>query len=465
MNNQVSWQKISYSASSLKGRKILFANFPADGHFNPLTGIAHHLKSLGCDVRWYTSKIYAQKIQRLNIQHYPFVKGLEIVNEDFDQTFPERQLIKNQIRKLKFDLINAFILRGPEYYADIMEIQKDFAFELMIADSAFCGTPFVAEKLKVPVISIGVMPLTETSKDLPPAGLGMTPSYTFIGKIKQAILRAVTDKFIFGAPNKVAWKIFDEYDIRHNNESVFDMITKKSALFLQSGSPNFEYRRSDLSARVRFIGALLPFTTGNKQKPWYDVRLNQYDKLVLVTQGTVERDVEKLLVPTLEAFRDSDTLVVVTTGGSGTEQLRKRFPDYNFIIEDFIPFSDVMPYADVYITNGGYGGVMLGIENELPMVVAGVHEGKIEINARIGYFGLGVNLRTELPKPSAIRGAVEKILTDHSYKQNVVQLAKELRTYNPNELTAQYVASLLQERSGSFKAFKAIQSIQGVQNL
>jgi UDP:flavonoid glycosyltransferase YjiC (YdhE family) len=48
-----------------------------------------------------------------------------------------------------------------------------------------------------------------------------------------------------------------------------------------------------------------------------------------------------------------------------------------------------MPYADVYVTNGGYGGTLLSIQNQLPMVVAGVHEGKNEINARVGYFQTG----------------------------------------------------------------------------
>ncbi len=32
--------------------KILFATMPFDGHFNPLTGIAVHLKESGHDVRW-----------------------------------------------------------------------------------------------------------------------------------------------------------------------------------------------------------------------------------------------------------------------------------------------------------------------------------------------------------------------------------------------------------------------------
>src|SRR5678816_4257799 len=86
----------------------------------------------------------------------------------------------------------------------------------------------------------------------------------------------------------------------------------------------------------------------------------RYKNIVLVTQGTVEKDVTKLLVPTLEALKeDTDTLIICTTGGSQTKQLKKQYDQLNIIIEDFIPFDDVMPYADVYISNGGYGGVLL----------------------------------------------------------------------------------------------------------
>ena len=63
----------------LAGKKILFANFPADGHFNPLTGLAVHLKKLGCDVRWYTSATYTEKLKTLNIKHYPFKKAVLIM--------------------------------------------------------------------------------------------------------------------------------------------------------------------------------------------------------------------------------------------------------------------------------------------------------------------------------------------------------------------------------------------------
>jgi len=425
-------------------KRVLFANFPADGHFNPLTGIAVHLKNIGYEVRWYTSSGYAAKLRKLQIKHYPFKQAVDVSGNDFDSVFPGRTKEKSQIGKLKFDMIHAFILRGPEYYADIMEIYQEYPFDLLVADCAFTGIPFVKERMNIPVVSIGIFPLCETSKDLAPCGLGMTPSYSVAGKIKQALLRAICDKFIFGGPNKVMHRVFDKYMIPHNHEGVFDVLVRKSDLLLQSGTPGFEYYRSDLSSRVRFVGPLLPVAgEGASSHQWVDSRLSQYGKIILVTQGTVEKDVNKIIVPTLEAYKDSPVLVIATTGGTDTQLLRERYPQPNIIIKDFIPFADVMPFADVYITNGGYGGVMLGIEHHLPLVVAGVHEGKNEICARVGYFKLGVNLKTDTPTAAQILDAVDKVLASPAYRENVVRLAKEFAAYKPYELCAEYVAEMI----------------------
>lgn len=437
--------KINEAKKQPAGRRILFATFPGDGHFNPLTGLAVHLKEAGYDVRWYTSETYAPKIKKLQLQHYPFKKALDISTAVIENIFPEREQHKSQLGKLKFDIINVFIKRGPEYYEDLKDIYQEFAFDLMVADCLFTGIPFVKDLMHIPVVAIGVVPLTENSRDLPPCGLGLEPSYTLFGKIKQSLLRGFSSQVIFKKPNKIMHRIFDDYQIAHNNESVFDMLVKKSTLLLQSGTPSFEYYRSDMSSNVKFIGPLLPHQGNNKAAAWFDERLNSYQKVILVTQGTVEKDIYKLLVPTLEAFKNSDTLVICTTGGSQTQLLQQQYPQENFIIEDFIPFNDVMPYTDVYVTNGGYGGVMLGIENNLPSVVAGVHEGKNEICARTGYFKLGINLKTENPRPLQVKQAVEKVLADGQYKKNSEKLSLEFSQYKPNELCEKYVSDLLSQ--------------------
>lgn len=445
----------SYRNASIQpGTKILFATFPADGHVNPLTGLAVHLKELGCDVRWYTSVTYEQKITKLGIPFFPLRKALD-VSGDIEAVFPERRHHKSQVSKLRYDLINAFTLRAPEYYADIADLYHEFPFELMIADITFGGIPFVKEKMNIPVIGVSIIPLIETSKDLPPAGLGLTPSYTRAGRIKQHVMRWITNKMIFGKPTKVMRGLMAQHGIDTGKENVFDVLIHKSTVVLQSGTPSFEYKRTDMSANIYFAGPLLPYALQQNGSSWSDARLRRYKKVILVTQGTVEKDSGKLIIPTLEAFKDTDRLVVVTTGGSRTAELRARYPQDNIIIEDFIPFNDVMPYADVYVTNGGYGGVLLSVRNGLPMVVGGVHEGKNEINARVGYFGLGVNMKTEKPQPAQIRNAVEEVLNNPSYAERVQTLRQEFDQYDPAEVCAEQVRRLLAQSARPRQSKKA----------
>ncbi|WP_276481129.1 glycosyltransferase [Paraflavitalea pollutisoli] len=434
------------------GKKILFANVPADGHFNPLTGLAMHLKSIGYDVRWYSSNTYAPKINKLGIPHYPFVRAFDISGGPVDQIFPERDRYKGQVAKLNFDMINVFILRSPEYYEDMLEIYKTFPFDMVIADVCFGALPLIKKQLNIPVIAIGIVPLTETSRDLGPAGLGLLPETSFFGRRKQDMMRFIADNIIFRKSNAAFRKMFHYYDIDVAGSNVFDALTRQSNLLLQSGTPGFEYKRSDLGSNIRFLGPLLPHQSSQQAPRWFDARLEQYDRVILVTQGTVEKDPEKIIVPTLEAFKNSKHLVIATTGGSKTEELRARYNAPNIIIEDFIPFDDVMPYADVYVTNGGYGGVLLGIQHLLPLVVGGVHEGKLEINARVGYFKLGVNMKTEKPTPDQVRESVEAVFADEQYRKNVQVLAKEFNRFDPHLLCAGYVAELLQGTKAPFNS-------------
>jgi UDP:flavonoid glycosyltransferase YjiC (YdhE family) len=434
----------STTLNSIKpGQRILFASVPADGHFNPLTGIAMHLKSLGCDVRWYTSKQYAPKLEKLSIPHYPFEKALEVTADNVNELFPGRLKAKSMVAKLNFDISHFFIDRAPEYFEDIKAIHSEFPFELMIADCCFTAVPFIEQKMNIPTMAVGIVPLMGTSKDLPPYGLGIVPSYTAFGKVKQSALRWVAQNILFKKSNNVLKQLCAQHGLTYNGQNVFDYNLDSTSLLLQSATPGFEYQRSDIPSKVKFAGALLPYSSGTGGKTWFDERLNKYEKVILVTQGTAESDVTKLIKPTLEAYKGSNTLVVVTTGGSCTDQLRQQYHYDNIIIEDFIPFSEVMPYADVYVTNGGYGGTLLGIENELPMVVAGVHEGKSEICARVGYFKLGINLKTEKPTPAQVKKAVDDILSTPIYKANVVALAHEFTTYNPNEMAATLAGQLM----------------------
>ena len=430
------------STFNLSGKKVLIACVPADGHFNPLTGLAMHLRELGAEVRWYTSVIFSKKLEQLGIPHYPFKKAQDINMENLDRVFPNRKDIADPIKKINFDLIEVFGKRGEEYYADLQEIYPEFPFDLVVVDCGFSAIPFLKHKMKIPVLAIGIIPLMASSVDLAPYGMAMLPPANAEEKALYAQMREQAVNFML----KESIDVFNDALTRHGvpiGGLMLDTLVRDADLLLQIGSPGFEYKRSDIGKNVRFIGGLYSYASNKPRTKWFDERLNTYKKVILVTQGTVEKDLSKLVEPTLEAYKNTDTLVIVTTGYNGTAELRARYKADNIIIEDYIPFAEVMPHADVYVTNGGYGGTLLSIQHNLPMVAAGVHEGKNEICTRIGYFKLGVNLGTETPTVQQIWEGVESVLNNTSFVQNIERVAKEINSYDAQTLCVQHIQELL----------------------
>ena len=66
-----------------------------------------------------------------------------------------------------------------------------------------------------------------------------------------------------------------------------------------------------------------------------------------------------------------------TAGGGAMEfsapaELRERFPQPNVVIEDSINYDDLFAHADVlFVTTGGFGGVLSAMSHGVPVVTAG----------------------------------------------------------------------------------------------
>ncbi|WP_295694318.1 hypothetical protein, partial [Lapillicoccus sp.] len=74
--------------------KVLFASMPADGHFNPLTGIAVELMGRGHDVRWYAGPTYGARLDRLGMPWFAYDRATEVMASNLDELFPQRAALK-----------------------------------------------------------------------------------------------------------------------------------------------------------------------------------------------------------------------------------------------------------------------------------------------------------------------------------------------------------------------------------
>lgn len=79
--------------------------------------------------------------------------------------------------------------------------------------------------------------------------------------------------------------------------SFWDISADYSTLFFQSGIPEFEFHRSDLNPKVRFTGDLLPYKKVSDQNFKHAQKLKQYEKVILISQGTIDRQLKSLEHP------------------------------------------------------------------------------------------------------------------------------------------------------------------------
>jgi UDP:flavonoid glycosyltransferase YjiC (YdhE family) len=92
-----------------------------------------------------------------------------------------------------------------------------------------------------------------------------------------------------------------------------------------------------------------------------------------------------------------------------------------------LPFEWLLPKVDVLVTNSGYGSDNQALGFGVPLVTAGLTEDKADVNARVAWSGVGINLAANRPTPLALREAVRAVLENPSYRARAASMAEEYR--------------------------------------
>jgi len=411
--------------------RILFASMPADGHFNPLTGVAAHLTDRGHDVRWYAGPEYGAKLGRLRMRWFPYRRAAEVVAGNVNDLFPERAALKGP-KQISFDLDTFFVSQVEEHFLDIVEIRQEWPFDALVCDGAFYAEQLVAESLHLPVFAVGLSMVMPDAQG-PPPFFGLRPARTAVGRLHHALVRR-----LLSSGMKAGTTHYNQILARHGIAPIRpdgfpqEPMGRTTRVFL-NGSPGLEFPGYQPLPNAEYVGPLLParrLTSPGTPLPAAVVGTSR--KVVAVSQGTVDNtDPSKLIIPTIQALKDSECVVVATTAGAHTQALRERFPEPNVVIEDFIDYDDLFPHVDVFVTSGGFGSNLAAFLHGVPVVGAGKREGKNDINARVGFNRLGIDLRTEHPKPARIGDAVRTLIEDPTYAGKVADLRAELHAYDP----------------------------------
>jgi len=152
-----------------------------------------------------------------------------------------------------------------------------------------------------------------------------------------------------------------------------------------------------------------------------------------------------LLRSALQGLASLHVRVIVTTGKHrDAEQLGLGAIPPNARVERWVPHSDLFPRTDVIVTTGGTGTVLAALSAGIPLVIVPMAWDQPENAWRVAEAGAGIRLAPGQCTPQHVRAAVERVLSDPSFRQNARRLGAEFAAYGG----AAQAADLLEELAG-----------------
>jgi MGT family glycosyltransferase len=425
---------------------------PIYGHVSPMLAIGRGLAGRGHRVTVLTGTKYRAAVEGSGLTHRPLPAEVDYDDADIDAWLPGRERHRG-VAAGRHDIIGMFIRPLPAQHEALVTALAVDRYDAVVCEAAFLGAlPLlltVPAGERVPVVGVSATPLSLTSVDAAPFGAGLDPGTSAHTRRRNRFINAV----LHSGPLKPIQTALDtalaQAGAPPARGTYFDQAVMFDLTF-QLAVAGIEYPRRELPGTVRFVGPLAPEAPGAPLPAWWD-DLDQGRPVVHVTQGTMANaDFGRLVAPTLHALADEDVLVVASTGrrpvGDLVEAYGGRLPA-NARVAEFLPYAELLPRADLMVSNGGFGGVQQALAHGVPLVVAGATEDKPEVAARVAWSGSGVNLRSGAPSPPRIRRAVRRVLGRPRYRVAAARLEREIAELpDPVQVIAETVDTLTGHR-------------------
>jgi UDP:flavonoid glycosyltransferase YjiC (YdhE family) len=427
---------------------FLLTSIPIQAHTTNPHPFAARLVERGHRVLQYAGATFHDQIRAVGVEPVPYRRAEDFSAVDLAERWPDI-MGSTGPAAIRRAFAEIFVGMAGERTADIVEIVENNGVDAILADGIVFGGRLAAELTGVPWATFGDGPLPYMEPDTPPFGPALRYRPDAVGRLRNRVVAAVGTRLIFGPAQQRYDQLRTELGLPTGLRVVDSM--ESPMLHLQGCTPGFEYPRRSVPAHMHYVGALGPYPAVAWTPPsWWPELIADPRPLVVVSQGSLRADPTELIVPAVRALADLDVQVLVTTGRASCEQVAVALGGTvpgNVRLLRFAPYDEVFRHADVFVTNGGYTGVTLALSHGVALVQAGMTEEKPEIGRRVDYAGCGIDLRTSRPKPDAVRGAVQRVLGEPSFRAAAGAIQREMSAHDAGLEGARLLEQLAASRS------------------
>ncbi|MBY0199590.1 macrolide family glycosyltransferase [Priestia megaterium] len=376
--------------------KVLFFNFPGEGHVNPTIALVEELVKKGEDVVYYCVEEYKNKIEKTGALFRPY--------ENFTRNIdPMKRLTK------KIDPLEMLLFMGrsmDKIIEDVLNEIGEEKYDYVIYDNNFAAGWIIADVLGIPKISSCTT--FAINEDI------------FSALIKS---RGEMDKTSprYREIEEISTKWKHKYGVVLSDRQ--SLMSCPGDITIVFTSKLYQPYADKFDESFIFVG---PSIAPRKDVETLPLKSSPSNKLVFISMGTVFNQQPDLYTTCFKAFQKSKATVVLSVGKQTDIRQFKDIPP-NFIVRNYVPQLEILQQADVFITHGGMNSSSEGLYFGVPLVVIPVMGDQPIVANRIEELGAGLQLNRQELDAITLRNTTEQVLSNSSFKERSLEIGKSLR--------------------------------------
>jgi len=389
--------------------------YPATGHINPMTALAHSLQLRGHQVVIFGIADAEARVRAAGIE-------FQLIGAE---DYPPGALRKldDQAARLKGAATFRFTLQRVRNSARMVlrdgpeAVRKANVTALLIDESEFAGS--VADHMGLPRISIALIPPLLHDDRFPPFWFGWAPGQGWLSRLRNRLGMRLLWQLalpIFKEVNRqrIAWGL-KPYKRPEDAQPPLGRITQLPEAL------EFEIRGKK-PAGLHYTG---PFVHA-QQRPPVEFPWERLDgrPLIYASLGTVHNNSEAIFRTIAEACAPLDAQLVISLGG-GLANLDRLAG--NPIVVRFAPQLEILKRAALVITHAGLNTVLESLSEGVPLVAIPLGNDQPGVAARVKARGAGIVVRRHGLRPARLRKAVGLVLKESRFRETAQALQKAIR--------------------------------------
>ena len=386
------------------------------GHLNPMTTLGRELQQRGHRVTLFGV---------LDAQPKTLAAGLDfcaIGESEFPSGITTESLA--QLGKLSGLAALRYTISLIRQSADVLlrdapEALKEAGVDALLVDQISPGGGTVADFLGIPFITVCSALLINQEDSVPPfftpssynpvwwARLRNRAGYSLLNRLAQPVREVV-------AEYRQRWKLPPH---SHPNDAY-------SQLAQVSQQPaEFEFPRTALPQCFHFTG---PYHNPASREPVsFPFEKLTGQPLIYASMGTVQNRLLDIFNSIAEACDGLDAQLVISLGGSTSPESLQKLPG-NPLVVGYAPQLELLKKTTLTITHAGMNTTLESLSNGVPMVAIPITNDQPGVAARLAWTGAGEFVPLSRLSVPRLRDAIQRLLTQDSYKKNASRLQEAI---------------------------------------